>query len=116
MKRVGLILLGAIMVATIMAPVGVSISRVGLAMHPNVALAADPFKGSGGPVCVAVPIFSSGLTPCKDGGYEIPNDEASGGAIIFYLKLVLKLINSIVGGVIILVLVIAGIQYITSLG
>jgi len=71
---------------------------------------------SGGPVCVALPIFAGSKGACKKGQVEIPNNASSGGAIIFYLKLVLKLVNSLIGGIIILVLVIAGIQYITAAG
>jgi hypothetical protein len=77
----------------------------------------DPLAGSGGPVCVAVPIFGGPQGACKvKGQVEIPNDPGSGGAIVFYLKLVVKLINGLVGGVIMLILVVAGIQYITSAG
>jgi Type IV secretion system pilin len=73
-------------------------------------------KGSGGPVCIATPIFAGTQGACKAGETEIPNDPNSGGAVVFYLKTILKLLNALVGMVIILVLVIAGIQYITSLG
>jgi hypothetical protein len=75
-------------------------------------------NGSGGPVCLAVPVLSTGATKggCQPGEVEISNDAAQGGAIISYLKLLLVLINGLVGGIIILVIVIAGIQYITSAG
>jgi hypothetical protein len=60
-------------------------------------------------VKIAIPIFS-GTNRC------VPNDKASGGAVVNYLRDVLKLLSGAVGIVIILMLVIAGIQYITSVG
>lgn len=46
----------------------------------------------------------------------IDNDPAKGGAIIIYLRLLLKFMAGLIGAVILLMLVIAGIQYITSAG
>lgn len=46
----------------------------------------------------------------------VQNDKTNGGAIVTYLKDILTLAGSAVGIVIILMLVIAGIQYITSAG
>jgi hypothetical protein len=84
---------------------------------PPAVKAVDPLQGSGGPVCIAVPIFlGSNKGSCKEHQYEIANNPATGGAIVAYLILILKLVNELVGMVIILVLIIAGIQYITSVG
>ena len=75
MKRVGLILSGAVVAAVLTAAVSFEVAGQGLALHLNAAQAAakpvDPLAGSGGPVCVAVPIFSGG-TKCPTGpGIEI---------------------------------------------
>lgn len=47
---------------------------------------------------------------------EINNNAGTGGAIIEYLKAFLFVLNGLVGGIIVLVLVLAGVQYITSAG
>jgi Type IV secretion system pilin len=60
-------------------------------------------------VQVALPIVSGGSS-C------VNNSAAQGGAIIIYLREVLQLMSSAVGIVIVLMLVVAGIQYITSTG
>ncbi len=77
---------------------------------------APGIVAGGGPVCVALPVFAGSQGSCAKGQVEIPNNPGDGGAIIYYLKLVLRLLNLLIGGIIILVLVIAGIQYITSMG
>lgn len=76
----------------------------------------NPFTGDQGPVCVAVPVFadSANRGDCEEGQEEIANDPANGGAIIVYLKMILKLLNIAIGMIIILMLIIAGVQYITS--
>lgn len=79
------------------------------------AAASTDILVSGKPVCVAVPIKPGPQGRCPVGQVELPNDQP-GGVIIYYLKQVLFLVNALVGGIIILVLVIAGIQYITSAG
>lgn len=73
-------------------------------------------KGEG--VCIALPVISAGSDQgkCKDGEIELPNDPTSGGAIVLYLKLLLKLLNVVIGMVIILMIVVAGVQYIASAG
>ena len=131
MKRVGLIVFGLAALALLTAAVDVRMPLPGAVVRANVAEAGtgtpvptktpgkDPFANAG-PVCVALPIFLGGAGgtqgACKKGQVEIPNDSNSGGAIVFYLKLVLRLTNGIVGGVILLMLVIGGIQYIMSAG
>ena len=83
---------------------------------PSTDIAA---AGSNGPVCIVVPVTTSsigGQGNCPKGQVEVSNDPAKGGAIIVYLKEILFVVNILVGGVILLVMVIAGIQYITSAG
>jgi hypothetical protein len=46
----------------------------------------------------------------------IKNDPKNGGAIITYLKTILQVLSGLVGTVIVVMLVVAGIQYITSFG
>lgn len=117
MKRVCLFLFG-VLAALVLAPLDLRMTDGGANVQPAYAAAADIAAGSGGPVCVAFQITPlkplQKTTACPSG--EIPNDPASGGAIIFYLKQILFLINGLIGGIIILVLVVAGIQYITSAG
>ncbi len=75
----------------------------------------DPLL-NGKPVCIALPILASTKTDqgaCPAGQVQVTNS-GPGGAIIVYLKWVLRLFNLAIGGVIVLVLVISGIQYITS--
>lgn len=62
-----------------------------------------------GCVKIALPILNGGSS-C------VANNNASGGAIIVYLREVLTLLGAAVGLVIVLMMIIAGIQYITSAG
>lgn len=50
----------------------------------------------------------------KQGQPGIPNDPATGGAIIVYLRYVLQLASEAVAAVVLLMLIISGVQYITS--
>ncbi len=77
----------------------------------------NPFANPPRTICVALPILSGGSQgSCPAGQYEVTNDPAKGGAVVIYLTLTLKLLNGAVGLVIMLLLVIAGVQYIISLG
>lgn len=49
-------------------------------------------------------------------GQKCVSNSGEGGAIVAYLKMALQLLTGGVGGVIVLMLVIAGIQYIVSAG
>jgi len=80
----------------------------GIALAEPIVTASKCKNGKAG-VQLGLPVLSGG-SDC------IANDGKSGGAIIVYLKAVLKLLSGLVGTVIMLMLVIAGIQYITSLG
>lgn len=122
MKRLGLLFLGAVLAAVLTSAVGVSTSHGQLALASKVASAGKDIalEGAGGHVCVAIPILTgqqnklTKTAACPQG--EVPNTSANGGAIIFYLTQILILLNGLVGAVIVLVLVIAGIQFITSAG
>jgi hypothetical protein len=90
---------------------------------PSVALAVvePPGEGAGAvpassnavapqpTVCTALPIF-------RGGAKCVSNNPAQGGAIIVYLKDILKFLGGAVGAVIVLMLIIAGIQYIVAFG
>lgn len=82
---------------------------------------SDPLSNNSDKLCVAVPIFApnKGATnqgECPAGQEQISNDPAGGGAIVYYLKEILRLVNELVGAIIILVIIIAGIQYMISAG
>jgi hypothetical protein len=69
----------------------------------------NPFRSdqAGGPLKLGLPIFSSNATLSPSSG---------GGIIVTYLRDVLRLLSSIIGVVIVLMIVIGGVQYMTSLG
>jgi hypothetical protein len=68
-------------------------------------------------VAIGLPILP-GMDSCTNAKGEkgISNDPTKGGAIIIYLVAVLKLLSETIGLVIVVVLIVAGIQYITSTG
>lgn len=59
-------------------------------------------------ISVALPIFANSKG-CVD-------NTQTGGAILVYVKDAIKLLSGTIGGVIVLMIVIAGVQYITSMG
>jgi hypothetical protein len=71
-------------------------------------LAAKGDCNGGKGVTIALPIF--GKKNC------IINDAGNGGAIVGYTQLILRLLAIAVGLIIVLMIIIAGIQYITSRG
>lgn len=79
------------------------------------AAAPDPAAGAiaacqaSGGVYLSIAVLSGGSN-C------ITGNAATGGIIVVYLTMFLKLLARLLGGVIVLMLVIAGIQYITSAG
>jgi hypothetical protein len=68
-------------------------------------------------VAIGLPILP-GMDTCTNSKGEpgIANDPAKGGAIVVYLVAFLKLLSETIGLVIVVVLIVAGIQYITSTG
>lgn len=116
MKRAVLYVIGIVAAALLVLPGGVF-----AAPAPGTqAETRDPLENvSGGPVCLAIPIFKAdapSTAECPSG--QIPADGVAreGGPIVWYAIEVMKLISVVIGGVIILVLVMAGINYITSAG
>ena len=84
-------------------------------LAPGLALAAS--GGLTNPddcIKISIPVFKTGTQSCQ-GGTGI-NNSGNGGAIIPYLKSWLIFFNDLVGIVIILMLTVAGIQYIASTG
>jgi hypothetical protein len=79
------------------------------AAHGGGAIASASTVCGPNAIQVSIPIFT------KDGKC-VPNDSASGGAIVWYTKQLIKLASGAVGSVILLMLLIAGIQYITAGG
>jgi hypothetical protein len=130
MKRVALVLCGVILGAALVAAGGhasdgFSYSPIGSAeaAAPNpapkkLAPPPDPLAGQNGAACIAIPVFSNqGQTRTKDcpSGYRIDSSKP-GGVIVAYLILILRLLSTLIGGIIILMLVLAGVQYILSTG
>jgi len=77
---------------------------------PTAAIAACDTKNNAN-VQLGIPMLIGGkLTDC------IPNNSDNGGAIVVYIKAILQYLSGAVGLVVVLMLVIAGIQYITSVG
>ncbi len=89
------------------APLALETTPNGLAVVRLEASAADCVK-------LGAPLIPGDTGGCPAG--SVPNDPASGGAIIFYVKEILKLLAGAVGLIIVLMLIIAGIQYMTSAG
>jgi hypothetical protein len=76
----------------------------------NPTPAPNPGSSLANPSCVQIALpWATGSTKC------VPNRDP-GGAIIAYLKVVLYVLGGGIGVVILLVLVVAGVQYVTSLG
>jgi hypothetical protein len=138
MKRAIGLALGAIMAAVLVAPFGFSVTggitggrTASVQVASNVAL-ADPCGGACSPpvdphaanpfnadncVVIALPIAPGTSGTCSLNGHTgIANNPAAGGAIMGYLRGWLKLFGGAVGITIILMLIVAGIQYITSAG
>ncbi len=81
------------------------------AKHKGGAVAAaNAANGPCGPDSVQIAIVFPGGSNC------VSNDPATGGAIVAYLKVLLKYLSTLVGMVVILMIVIGGIQYIVSAG
>jgi len=111
MKRLRVFFL-SVMLAMVFAPLDAGVSGGGVQLSSAYAI---DIAHDTGPVCVALPITPGPRGKCPAGQVELPNNQP-GGVIIYYLKQVLFLVNTLIGGIIILVLVIAGVQYIISGG
>jgi hypothetical protein len=115
MKRIYNLLFAGLIFGILVAPFGIVWGANGASVSGNVVLAATPVTIANNflpaPSCVkiAIPLLKGGST-C------VANDAGSGGAIVNYLRDVLSLLGGIVGLVVMIMLVIAGLQYITSAG
>jgi hypothetical protein len=123
-KRFAYLIGFVVFAALLVAPFGLSGSVKGISLNPHTALASFPgavtvpaatptpasdFLGMPGCVQIAVPLVDNG-------GKCVNNSAASGGAIIAYLRGWLLILSGVVGTVIMVVIVVAGVQYITSTG
>jgi hypothetical protein len=143
MKRVLKLIQVAVMAFLVLAPLGVQVTDHSLRVVPSAvyAVGCTPMPagniccnnqatipdangacpvdmlGKGDP-CVSIALkINSGDSLGKDkNGKPCVDNTSNGGAIIVYLIFILKLLGGAVGIVIVLMLVIAGIQYITSVG
>lgn len=77
---------------------------------PPAPAATNPFVEGSGDNCVTVALPISGTQK------QYCGDDANGGVIMVYTKEVARLLSGSVGGVIVLMVVISGIQYILSVG
>src|SRR4051812_44152272 len=111
MKLIRLISFMALLLAGLAAPLSAVAAVAAPASSPP-----DPLAGvAAGDVCVAIPIFPGLSTSAECPSGIIPR-ATPGGPIMFYLTEILKLMNLLVGGVIVLVIVLGGVQYILSVG
>lgn len=119
---IGLVIFAALLVA----PFGLAGSVLTLRLTTNAAFALPVPPGEGGgPAPAATPATDFLAVPgcvkiaiplVDNGGNCVSNSAASGGAIINYLRGWLLLLSGVVGTIIMVVLVVAGVQYITSAG
>ena len=88
----------------------------------SLALTLTTLFGSVATLVAPQTVFACGAneiklsSPLTLGGKCVPNDPATGGAIFAYLRMVIQFLSSAVALVIVLMIVIGGIQYITSAG
>ncbi len=128
MKRIVLALV-IMAVAVVIAPWRLDMVGGRVAVSPQIARASCAVGTNGKcpvgsvtpadkEVCVALLVLPHPrLKKCTgNGGWAVPNDPATGGVIIFFLKDILKLLSGIIGLVVLLMIVIAGFQYLTSAG
>ena len=128
MRRLFLSALLALALALPAWPASVTVTSGSLAVTPSIAQAEPILKCDNGQ-----PAPNNDLTKCastggiksdscvkvgvKIGGQDcIENNANNGGAVVVYLKLALQFLSGGVGLVILLMLMIAGVQYITSAG
>lgn len=103
MKRTFVAVITSVMLALVFIPASVDITATHVTVTRSVASAAKE--------CVPL---SVGVNKSTD--KEVCGDTANGGVIISYLKEILKFLSGGVGIVILLMLTVAGIQYMTAAG
>jgi hypothetical protein len=111
MKR-ALLLAGVLVMLALFAP---GLARNDVALAGDKCAPATDGTCKDGPIvkpkgCVQIALPIAGKDKCVD------NNPNSGGAIVAYLKTILQLLGGAVGLFIILMLIIAGIGYITAFG
>jgi hypothetical protein len=130
MKRIFYLAIIGVVLALLLAPLGFSTTNRGVSVVNSAALAATPAPAAKAPTCISgvkdgaqgcdilgAPACVQTALPVAPGDPScVSNNPATGGAIINYLRGWLKLLSGAVGLVIVLVLIIAGIQYIVSTG
>jgi hypothetical protein len=107
MRRILAVIGVSLGLGALMAPLSLTLESGQLSVVVQTAQAVQCIE-------LSVPINIADSGGCPPG--SIPDDPATGGAIVFYLKQILRLLSGAVGLVIVLILVIAGIQYITATG
>ncbi|HEY6736828.1 MAG TPA: pilin [Candidatus Saccharimonadia bacterium] len=80
-----------------------------ISQSPDVTPGPNPFTSPETCVSIALPLLANG-SRCID------NNPADGGAIVTYAKDAAKLLSLAIGGVIVFMVIVAGVQYIASLG
>jgi hypothetical protein len=122
MKRVFYLVAMVLFMAALTAPLGLARNGEALRVTFSGAKAATPpptpigpFKEVDKKVCVALPVIGADRGECPVGEYSVDNT-GGGGAILVYLRWVLKLLSSAIGIVIVMMIVLSGLQYITSTG
>jgi hypothetical protein len=105
------LILAGLVGAASLAPLEVTTSPAGVAVVPQVALAAGVVSDDC--VAIAVQFIHTTQDGCPAGTIS---NKSPGGAIVAYLKTILQFLAGGVGLVILLMMVIAGVQYITSAG
>jgi hypothetical protein len=116
MKRVWRTILLVCAGLALLAPVSFGLNSAGITARDATALAVGSGPKPDPTVCVALPIIGGQQGKCPAGQQEISNDAAKGGAIVIYAKFILNLMSTLIVIVIIMMLIVAGIQYITSVG
>ena len=108
MKKLYILLLGLTLALAL--PVRLEISNFGITAHENVAAAEACVQSqidNNQQIKLGVPLLTGG---------DCVSNSAPGGAIVAYIKALLQFLSGGVGTVIVLMLVIAGIQYMTANG
>ena len=107
MKRLFVILIFAIFASLATASLRVVHSSTNLSITTSTAMAAACGKDE---VQVALKFKSTDKTNC------IKNDPKTGGVLVYYIKGIISVLSGLIGGIIVLMLIIAGFQYIISRG
>lgn len=113
MKRTFFAVLASVMLGLVLIPVSVEVTADRVVLTDAVAVAAPPTTPDD---CAAANgVWLSVKVSSKDSNCVLP-DSGDGGVIISYLKIILKFLSGGVGIVILLMLTIAGVQYMTAVG